>query len=306
MSNSPAPRIPEAIDALQAVLAREKGEGKERLPLSEESMEKLRSLPTRLASAKRAAMAAEDPGPVTARTPKLEEEAAPGRVRPVPEQGVAAEGDRDARIAALKAQAENDEECRALGTLRDTMVFSVGNPCSDLMFVGEAPGFEEERQREPFVGPAGQKLTQIIQAMGLRRPDDVYISNIVKFRPLDGDARFQGQRNRKPSPVEMGASVKYVKAEIEIVRPKAIVALGATAAEGLLEISGSISRLRNQFHNLDGIPVMVTYHPSYLLRQESKTPDRGKADKRKVWEDMLLVMERMGLPVSEKQRGYFL
>ena len=173
------------------------------------------------------------------------------------------------------------------------------------MLVGEAPGFEEEKQREPFVGPAGQKLTQILGAMGLKRPGDVYISNIVKFRPMIGDGRFQGPKNRKPTPDEMAAAVKYVMAEIDVIRPQAIVALGGTAAEGLLDLSGSVGRMRNQFYELKGIPVMVTYHPSYLLRAESNSADGGKSEKRKVWEDMLLVMEKIGLPISDKQRGYF-
>ncbi|MCB1076339.1 MAG: uracil-DNA glycosylase [Verrucomicrobiae bacterium] len=209
------------------------------------------------------------------------------------------------KIAWLARQAERCEECRGLGTLRDTMVFSVGNPEATLMFVGEAPGFEEERQREPFVGPAGQLLTKIIQTMGLRRPEDIYISNIVKFRPLEGDARHQGTRNRKPSPIEMAAAVKYVLAEISVIQPKAIVALGATAAEGLLNLSGSVSAMRGRFHDLNGIPVMVTYHPSYLLRAEGDGPVRAKAEKRKVWEDMLKVMERLGLPISERQQKFF-
>ena len=321
---TPSPEhLPEALQALRSVLQREKAEGRERLEISDEAIERLRGLPDRILRQARAATS----GPISA-APRVEESRSRGgEVSPMPTvstevpnavpQSVPGPDSstgstlhppgttRAEKIAWLAHQAERCEACRGLGTLRDVMVFSVGNPEADLMFVGEAPGFEEERQREPFVGPAGQKLTAIIKAMGLRRPEDVYISNIVKFRPADGDPRFQGQRNRKPTPVEMAAAVKYVLAEIEVVRPKAIVALGATAAEGLLGISGSIARLRNRFHELDGIPVMVTYHPSYLLRQESNSPDRGKADKRKVWEDMLLVMEKIGLPVSEKQRGYF-
>lgn len=195
------------------------------------------------------------------------------------------------------------EACRGLGTLRDQMVFAVGDPDADIMFVGEAPGAEEEKQKEPFVGPAGQKLTSIIKAMGLGR-EDVYISNIVKFRPMMGDGRFQGPKNRKPTPGEMAAAVKYVMAEIDVVRPRVIVACGGTAAEGLLDLSGSVSRMRNRFYELKGIPVMVTYHPSYILRAESDA-DGGRSKKRMVWEDMLQVMEKAGLPVSEKQRGYF-
>ncbi|MCB1230509.1 MAG: uracil-DNA glycosylase [Verrucomicrobiae bacterium] len=296
-------QIPEALDALRSFLRGEKADGRERLDLSRDSLERLRALPERL----RQRPSAPPPTPRLAETPPHQESTPePEKAREARPGGLHPPGTTKAeKIRWLAEQAEQCQECRGLGTLRDVMVFSVGNPDADLMFVGEAPGFEEERQREPFVGPAGQKLTAIIKAMGLRRPEDIYISNIVKFRPADGDPRFQGQRNRKPTPVEMAAAVKYVLAEIEVVRPRAIVALGATAAEGLLGISGSIARMRNQFHDLRGIPVMVTYHPSYLLRQESNSPDGGKADKRKVWEDMLMVMERLGLPISEKQRGYF-
>ncbi len=206
--------------------------------------------------------------------------------------------DKAGKLAAVKARAEGCERCRGLGSLRDTMVFAVGDPDADLMFVGEAPGAEEEKQREPFVGPAGQLLTKIISTMGLRR-EEVYISNIVKFRPSTGRAN-QGTANRKPTAEEMAASVEYVRAEIEIVEPKLIVALGGTAMEGLLGIEGSVGRARGTVHDFDGRPAIVTYHPSFLLRSGAI------GDKRKVWEDMLIAMEELGMPIGDKQRGYFL
>jgi len=137
--------------------------------------------------------------------------------------------------------------------------------------------------------------------------DDVYISNIVKFRPKKGDGRFQGSSNRKPDQAEMASCISFIRAEIEVVQPKVIVALGGTAAEGLLERGGTISALREQLHEFAGVPVVVTYHPSFLLRQESE-PDqeKAKAMKRRVWEDMLRAMDLLGMPVSEKQRGFFL
>ena len=150
----------------------------------------------------------------------------------------------------------------------------------------------------PFVGPAGRLLTKIIQTMGLRR-EAVYISNIVKFRPKIGDGR-QGTSNRAPSPEEMAASVDYVKREIEIVEPKIIVALGGTAMTGLLGLDGSVGRARGRKYEFEGRPAIVTYHPSYLLRSGALS------EKRKVWEDMLFAMEELGMPVSEKQRGFFL
>jgi len=210
--------------------------------------------------------------------------------------------EKKVELDRLALQADNSERVRALGTLRDVMVFATGSPDADVMFIGEAPGAEEEKQREPFVGPAGQTLTKIIQAMGLRR-SEVYITNICKYRPIVDDGRPQNNRNRAPSVGEMQACLPYVTAEINIIQPKVIVALGSTAATGL-GIEGTVGKLRGRFTEFRSVPVMVTYHPSYLLRREQEDGG-GVAEKRLVWEDMLMVMERIGLPISEKQRGYF-
>ena len=164
------------------------------------------------------------------------------------------------------------------------------------MLVGEAPGYQEERERQPFVGPAGQKLNDILKAMGLSR-EEVYISNIVKFRPAMPN---QGSGNRKPTADEMASCLAYIRREIAIVQPRAIVALGATAAEGLLGLTESVGQMRQSWHEFEAIPVRVTYHPSYLLR------NAALGEKRKVWEDLLLVMEKLGLSITEKQRGFFL
>ena len=163
------------------------------------------------------------------------------------------------------------------------------------MLVGEAPGYQEEREREPFVGPAGQKLNDILKAMGLSR-EEVYISNIVKFRPATPK---QTTNNRKPTAEEMASCLSFIRAEVEIVKPRCIVALGGSAGEGLLGLSGSVTAMRGKWHDFGGIPVRVTYHPSYLLRSNSIR------DKRAVWEDMLEAMEKLGMPISDKQRGYF-
>jgi len=213
-------------------------------------------------------------------------------VEPVAQGATAAE-----KIASLAAQAEQWAPARNLGTLRDTMVFSCGNPEADLMLVGEAPGYQEERQRKPFVGPAGQKLDAILKAMGLDR-EEVYISNIVKFRPSMPN---QTTSNRKPSPEEMLACLSFVRAEVRIVRPKCIVALGGTAGEGLLGLAGTVGGMRRNWHEFEGIPARVTYHPAYLLHGNA-----GHSEKRKIWEDMMEVMENLGLPISEKQRRFFL
>lgn len=242
---------------------------------------------------------AEEPEPRAPRTDlrRLSEESLPKKS---PAGLIAVRGDtREEKLAALRTLAETWEPAMSLGTLRRTMVFSVGNPQARLMLVGEAPGAEEEKLREPFVGPAGQKLTAILKAMGLAR-SDVYISNICKFRPAMDN---QGSGNRKPTAEEMRACVSFVMTEIDIIRPEVIVALGATAAEGL-GIPGAVGSLRGRFHATSGIPTMVTYHPSYLLREE-KTGDGIRA-KRQVWEDMIKVMEKLEMPISDKQRGFFL
>lgn len=200
------------------------------------------------------------------------------------------------QLASLQSQAQNWDPARSLGSLRETMVFAVGNPAADLMLVGEAPGYEEERRREPFVGSAGQKLDQILMAMGFQR-SDIYISNICKFRPA---LKNQTTNNRKPTRQEMDACLPFVRAEIAIVKPKCIVALGATAAEGLLERQDPVGRMRGSWHEFEGIPVRVTYHPSYLLHNEAAV-----GEKRKVWDDMLTVMDFLEMPISEKQRGFF-
>jgi DNA polymerase len=164
------------------------------------------------------------------------------------------------------------------------------------MFVGEAPGADEDEQGEPFVGKAGQLLTRIIQTMGFDR-GTVYIGNILKCRP---DTPGQSAGNRKPKPEEMETCIPWLHQQIDLIKPKVLVALGATAVEGLLGKTAGIMRLRGNWQVYRGIPLMPTFHPSYLLRNQALS------EKRKVWEDMLQVMERLGLPISEKQRGYFL
>jgi DNA polymerase len=179
---------------------------------------------------------------------------------------------------------------------RTQVVFGVGNPNADLMFVGEAPGADEDLAGEPFVGKAGQLLTKIIQAMGFSR-DQVYIANVLKCRP---DMPPGESGNRKPAPKEMQTCLPYLREQIEIVQPRVLVALGNTAMEGLLGATEPMGRLRGRWHDFHGTPLMATYHPAYLLRNQSLT------EKRKVWEDMMLVLERLGAPISEKQRGFFL
>jgi DNA polymerase len=300
--------IAPALGALAQFLEREKRRGLETVSIAPESLVLLGELPSRIRSAvaesRRRALEVAAPidGPSL---PSGDPAATPA----APTQGHAAplldEAARRQELNAIFKRVKNAPEPRELGTLFETVVFAVGNPMAEIVFVGEAPGAEEEKQKKPFVGPAGQKLDQILKAMGLRR-EEVYISNIVKFRPKMGDGRFQGSRNRPPSHEEMASCLPYIRAEIEVLRPKVIVALGRTAAEGLLERGGALAAFRNEVHFFGGIPVVVTYHPSYLLRQEAASEEEGKRAKRQVWEDMLRVMELSGLPISDKQRKYFL
>ena len=196
----------------------------------------------------------------------------------------------------LEAATHKCTKCPHLVASRTQVVFGTGNREADLLFVGEAPGADEDEIGEPFVGKAGALLTKIIEAMGLTRKD-IFIANVLKCRP-DMPPGVSG--NRKPKPEEMATCIPWLAAQIDLLRPKAIVALGATAAEGLLGETALLRDLRGKWFSYAGCPVLVTYHPAYLLRNASL------AEKRKVWEDMMLVMERMGLPISEKQRGYFL
>lgn len=224
---------------------------------------------------------------------------APAEVpRPIPAATkLVVEGtDKASRLESIKRQAAGWAPARALGTLRDIMVFAAGKADAKIMMIGEAPGYHEEKEGQPFVGPAGQKLNDILKAMGVSR-DEIYISNLVKFRPA---LPKQTTNNRKPSPEEMAACLPLVMAEIEIVQPALIIALGGTAAEGLLKLDGSVGNMRGKWHEISNIPARVTYHPSYLLQSGSNEV------KRALWEDMLAVMEKLGMPISDKQRGFFL
>lgn len=233
----------------------------------------------------------------------IEPSAAPGAVALPPlAMNLLQSAGRSELLAELAALAKAAPEPRTLGTLRETFVFATGNPEASLMLIGEAPGMEEERQGEPFVGKAGELLDKVLTAMGLKRRD-VYISNIVKYRPKAGDGP-QGTANRKPTAREMEVCLPIVRREISILRPKVIVALGGTAIGGLIgDADAKITQLRGKFLRCQGVPVMPTFHPSYLLRQEKTANERP--EKRKHWEDMLQVMEALGLPISDKQRAYF-
>jgi len=205
-------------------------------------------------------------------------------------------GLKTAAFAALRERALACVKCPNLASSRKNVVFGVGSLDAQLMFVGEAPGADEDEQGEPFVGAAGQLLTKIILATGLSRAE-VYIANILKCRP---DTPGETSGNRKPTPAEMATCIPYLHDQIDLIRPKVIVALGATAVEGLLGKTVGITKLRGNWQTYRGTPLMPTYHPAYLLRNQSL------GIKREVWEDMLAAMEKLDMPISEKQRNFFL
>lgn len=179
-------------------------------------------------------------------------------------------------LAAIREELGDCRRCK-LCDGRTHIVFGVGNPDADLMFIGEAPGADEDRQGEPFVGRAGHLLTRMIQAMGLRR-QDVYIANIIKCRP---------PKNRDPEMDEVIACEPFLVRQIEAVRPRVIVSLGRVSAQTLLRTSEGITRMRGRWREYQGVKLMPTFHPAYLLR--------NPAAKREAWIDLQAVMGELGL-----------
>jgi len=255
------------------------------------------SIPSPAPSAVRRSLAeATEKTPMPRSTPSAPAPVVTSAAATTPSAPVAATGSNQEKLDQLALQVRKVLEAHPLPIFRNNIVFGEGNPEAGILFVGEAPGAEEDKLGRPFVGRAGQTLTKMIQAMGINR-EDVYIANIVKCRP-DMPEGVPG--NRKPTPEEMRICLPFVLAQIEIIRPKAIVALGATAVEGLLDSKLSISKLRGRFVDFRGTPLMPTFHPSYLLHNPTNET------KRKVWEDLLMVMEKLGMSITPKQRGFFL
>jgi DNA polymerase len=189
--------------------------------------------------------------------------------------------EKNRSLQVLSAEVCDCTRCPALVQNRTQTVFGVGNPAAELCFVGEAPGMDEDRQGEPFVGPAGQLLNSIITKGLKMRREDVYICNVLKCRPPG---------NRTPLPDEVGNCRSFLERQLAIIRPKFICALGAPAAQWLTGTTLSIGKLRGRFYDYRGIPVLCTYHPAYLLRTPSA--------KRDVWEDLKKLLARMGRPAE--------
>ena len=275
-----------ALDLTVEYLRALKGDGQQYVCVSAETLESLNSSPA----------PAEIQSPQLASRHSVEAPQPAIERAPVPNQTMTPPADDKAQtIADLRERALQCVKCPHLVKSRRKVVFGVGDINAALMFVGEAPGADEDAQGEPFVGAAGQLLTKMIQAMGLSR-QGVYIANILKCRP---DTPGQSYGNRKPTLEEMKTCIPYLHAQIDVIKPTVLVGLGATAIEGLLGAVGGITKVRGKWQTYRGIPLMPTFHPSYLLHNQALT------ERRKVWEDMLQVMERMNLPVSDAQRKYF-
>ncbi|MEO8277386.1 MAG: uracil-DNA glycosylase [Thermoanaerobaculia bacterium] len=193
---------------------------------------------------------------------------------PPPPRAATDAAESRARLAALAQTASSCRLCKLCET-RNQVVFASGDPTARLMLVGEGPGAEEDKQGVPFVGKAGELLNKILEAIGMRR-EEVYVANVVKCRPPG---------NREPQPDEVASCRSYLEAQIDLVRPAIIVALGRVAAQSLLGSDSSLTRMRGDWHGVRGIPVRVTYHPAALLR--------NAAYKRPTWEDMQLVRDRL-------------
>jgi uracil-DNA glycosylase len=283
-----------ALTAITDELRRLKAGGVGSVTVSDEGLAALR----RTVEGRRAAAPAAPPAP--ARPAAEAPPAAAGF--PSPPAIVLPRGNKDAQWAALRQMVLEDPVCRSKVRPGKKVVLGVGSLDAAVMFVGEAPGAEEEVQGEPFVGPAGQLLNKMIGGMALSRAE-VYIGNIMNWRP-DLPAGSDGVQtgNRPPTEAEMAHCLPYLRAQIDIVNPRLLVALGATAAKGLLgpKAFGALGEVRGRWHDFGGRPLMVTYHPSYILRNPVNRT------KRLIWEDLLKVMERANLPVTEKQRGFFL
>lgn len=307
---------PDPLEVLLDELRRLRADGVETVPVSQESLEILRGLVDK-ASASPANQAATlrvsanpAPAPVVP-APQLSEPAtpaapvAPKRVAQAPrvddsaipqppQVDVPGAGSKAERLAALERLVQACPECqRHLKPCRPP-VFGVGNPDAEIVFVGEVPGEEDEAAGRPFLGPNGELLDRAIKAMGLSR-EQVYLAHVMKWRTTAAG----GFVSRTPTARELAFCAPYLRAQLAVIRPKVVVALGGTVFHALTGDMAKISEVRGQWREVDGLPLIPTFHPSYLLKNPSNTP------KRQFWEDLLAVMEKADLPISERQRAFF-
>jgi uracil-DNA glycosylase len=297
--------------ALNDELRRLKAGGQRAVAVTDESLARLRETVAAEGSAspEPAAAVAAEPATLYSAPPRpVSAVAAPrGPALPEPAPISLPDGDKQTQWNHLRDLVLNDSVCRARVFPGKKVVFGVGNLDAAVMFVGEAPGGDEEDQGEPFVGRAGQLLNKMIKAMGLER-GQVYIGNILNWRPeMPRNADGSQTGNRPPTTAEMAYCLPFIRAQIAIIRPRVLVALGKTAVDGLLGADSfkTMGAARGTWHSYADTPLRASYHPSYLLRQEGLTSASARKIKRDAWEDMLAVMERAELPISEKQRNFF-
>lgn len=278
------------LRAVEEELRRWREEGETAVAVSESSMRLIRDAVGKTSPAKESP-ARKTPAPKP-KTPQPRDgvELPPPPVLDLPE------GDRESQWEWLRQRVLNCPTCQANLNSEGRVVFGVGDINADLLFCGEAPGADEEVKGEPFVGKAGALLDKIILGMGLER-EQSYITNVMNWRPQHDNP----YGNRPPTQEEMNFCLPYLKAQIAIVQPKVIVALGATAVSGLLghDPNRRMGEVRGKWVEFEKVPLMITFHPSYVIRNKSNRT------KRLVWEDMLMVMEKLELPISERQRGFF-
>lgn len=290
----------EALTAIYLELQRRHDSGESAIYLSDESMAYLRAQAMQVGRGGDGGIPGakdpikEEPGEQQ-KEPSARETPVEMAVPPPPKIALTP-GSDEAKLEELRRLALADPWSRSQLRTGKQVVFGSGNPHADIFFCGEAPGAEEEAEGVPFVGPAGQLLTRIIGAMGLAR-EEVYLANIMTYRPpMESEVG-----NRAPSAEEISYCLPYLMTQLELVNPKVIIALGRTAVDGLLGVDRKrrMTQFRGKWQRCREWDLMPTFHPSYLLRHD------GPAVKRQVWEDMLAVMEKIGMPVSEKQRGFF-
>jgi DNA polymerase len=240
------------------------------------------------------------PAPPLRDTPAAALVTAPSLFAALPEAEASGEPSAEANLEQrrqaldlLAEQVSTCSRCSELFCTRTQTVFGHGPVGAEVCFIGEAPGADEDAQGLPFVGPAGQLLNKILAACGLKR-EEVYVCNILRCRPPN---------NRTPRPDEAGNCREYLDRQLELVAPKFICTLGGCAAQNLLQTTQSLGRLRGRFHDYKGIQVLCTYHPAYLLPH--RCPDRKTELERKktVWEDMKLLLTRMGRPIPARSGG---
>ena len=298
----------EAIDALLAELHRQKAAGVRRVSVSDESLQALKamagvSVPTPARSAPAAAAArpippaAATPRPivVTQSAPKVAVNGPELRPLPAPRALTLPAGSKAERLAWVQAQIAQCPVTLEQLKAPQKPVLGHGSAEAKIFFVGEAPTLEEAEAGRAFVGPAGELLRKIIAATGLSE-QDIYVTSLMGWRPEPPTAYGK----RPPNAAEIAFNLPYIRAQVEAIQPQVIVALGAQAFEALVQAKRTITQERGHWHAFDGRPLMPTFHPNYLLHNSSLTA------KRTVWEDFLLVMEKVGMVPTEKQRGFFL